>query len=584
MAEGPQIATRRTPSGHDTLTVDGRLVHSSRHPLREAQRALQELLRRAPPCVIILGLGLGYQAEVLLSGSKDTRVLVFEPSEQIVNMARKRGLNVSDPRLIMVSTPDALDQQLPLVAAGGYETLELQNRFATDSPDRRAATAALSAFASRLEINQHTLQRFGRLWVRNLCRNLHALAGGVGVSKLRSTLLGVPALLLAAGPSLDQVLPSLPALARRMAVVAVDTAVVHARAAGVEPDFAVVVDPQYWNARHLDSVTGTSALLVAETAAHPLIFRRFAPPFIFCSSVFPLGIRYEQRIGSFGQLGAGGSVSTTAWDLIRLMGASTVFAAGLDLGFPEGRTHCRGSFFEELAVTHGIRSRTAEGVVFRYIHGAHPHPVPDYHGGELLSDARMDVYRSWFERRLREEPLPTYMLSSISSRIEGTNAVAVASLQGLPNLRPEISERLARFRSQSRELPMKTHKNLHSLQSETDLLIRELDELYSLATAAQDEIAKITNQFASDGSVDFNGLSGIDARLLGSDSRGIASFLMQEAISNIQRGFGSRDISEQIEASRTLYDSLADSILFHRDQLSIARERMQDNKIDSGTV
>ena len=213
---------------------------------------------------------------------------------------------------------------------------------------------------------------------------------------------GIPTLLLAAGPTLDQVLPHLRELARRCLVIAVDTAVSPARRAGIEPDFAVVVDPQYWNARHLDRIPPGRTLLVSEASAHPFVFRHFRPPLFLCSSLFPLGRSFEALLGAFGSLGAGGSVSTSAWDLARLLGTSQVYAAGLDLGFPGGRTHCRASFFEELALALGSRLQPAEGVIFRYLTwGANPAPIPCERRRRRSSPtAGWPIYRTWFASQL----------------------------------------------------------------------------------------------------------------------------------------------------------------------------------------
>ena len=560
--------------------INGKLIHSGRNPQREAERAVADIVRREPPCVIILGLGLGYHARAILDETETTYILAFEPSATIREFAKETVPTGKSSRMTIATSVDELDQNLPLLAASGYEQMLLRSRFADSEDELEEALSTLDAFASRLEINQNTLARFGKLWVRNLCHNLDALAHGVGVSALRDTLSGIPALLLAAGPSLDEVLPSLPMLSRRMAVIAVDTAVQHARNVGVEPDFAVVVDPQYWNARHLDTVGDTTAILVAETAAHPVVFRRFDPPYLLCSSVFPLGIRYERRLGSFGQLGAGGSVSTTAWDLLRLTGASTIFAAGLDLGFPQGRTHCRGSFFEELAVASGTRLEPASGVALRSVYAARPHPVHNYNGGSLISDARMDIYRAWFERRVRDEQLPTYTLSSASSRIPGVAVADIRSLVTLPVLRSEITARLNLLRSVGEKEDSARHHAAELLvarrkqiSEETMQLIRELGDLELLARRALEIMDTIAAHRKQGVPVDFGPLETIDRQLQFSDARAVASFLMQEAITTVQGGFGSKNIDEQIEASRLIYDSLQESIAFHIDRLQSSRQR-----------
>ena len=150
--------------------------------------------------------------------------------------------------------------------------------------------------------------------------------------------MGLPALVIAGGPSLDSLAPSLAALRERMVLVSVNTPLRACRERGVEPDFTVVVDPQFWASRSLDWTLAQDGVLVAEPSACPRIFRRETERFFLCSSLFPLGETLEAAVGEKGRLGAGGSVSTSAWDLARLLGARPLYAAGLDLGFP-GHAH-----------------------------------------------------------------------------------------------------------------------------------------------------------------------------------------------------------------------------------------------------
>ena len=53
-------------------------------------------------------------------------------------------------------------------------------------------------------------------------------------------------------------------------------------------------------------------------------------------------------------------MATTAWDLARALGSSPVYLSGLDLGFPDGRTHAAASLFEQRALSSGGRLAPSE--------------------------------------------------------------------------------------------------------------------------------------------------------------------------------------------------------------------------------
>ena len=233
-----------------------------------------------------------------------------------------------------------------------------------------------------------------------MCKNLSVLRDLPGIASFADILADVPVLVLAAGPSLDRILPDLPRLRKRCAIIAVDTALRATLRAGVEPDFIVLVDPQYWNWRHLDGLSCPNSILITESAAWPAVFRFKTRATCLCSSLFPLGKFLEARTATRGELGAGGSVSTTAWDFARHLGATRIFMAGLDLGFPDRKTHFTGSIFEERAHTASLRLAPAETAGYHALYGAGPYPVSDYAGNPVLTDKRLILYAWWFESRL----------------------------------------------------------------------------------------------------------------------------------------------------------------------------------------
>lgn len=578
MHEGKQATLETARNGSPTITVAGRYVHSSHNPEREAERITRALARRDPPAVVLLGMGLGYQAAALLA-TTSSLIIAYEPSEELRRLAMSTGPLAGDDhsdRLFIAPALSELSSLLPRRAAQGFETLELPALGAYDE-DADAARSIVRAFAGRLEINRNTLNRFGRLWVRNLCRNLDELAGARGVAELASLMEGIPTLLLAAGPTLDQVLPHLRELARRCLVIAVDTAVSPARRAGIEPDFAVVVDPQYWNARHLDRIPPGRTLLVSEASAHPFVFRHFRPPLFLCSSLFPLGRSFEALLGAFGSLGAGGSVSTSAWDLARLLGTSQVYAAGLDLGFPGGRTHCRASFFEELALALGSRLQPAEGVIFRYTWSAGPQHVPGTDGEALLSDRRMEIYRNWFASQLAlPRATPTASLTRGGARIEGMRLADLEEVLALPDRRDEIASRLGRV---ARPLGNTTwSKRRRALASHATELGNRLAELAELARAASSTVEEIRRRHETGAGVDFSPLAPLDERIRTHPAGELGSFLIQEAISEISAGYGSASVTEQIDASSRIYAGLADAARFHAERLVESVAQLRDRR------
>jgi hypothetical protein len=470
-----ETAASQTP----TLLFRGRYVHSARDPAREARR-LAEILplpdtggggRAGPGAqgggpVVILGFGLGYTAEAAAERVPGRPLVVVERRREILRKALEtRNLDrlLTENRIVFVvgGSGEAVSGALSLFERPGEGRNPpdiLKNRALTelDADWYAGVEGRIRAWTSRDDVNAATLRRFGKRWVRNLARNLEAIRDIPGVKRLEGVLAGgadkgegpaerpgLPVFLAAAGPSLDLAGPLLKEIRKRCVIVGVDTSLRFILRRGVDPDFAVVVDPQYWNARHLDRSAAERTWLVAESAVYPPVLRHPFRGSFLCQSLFPLGRFVEDRVDPKGALGAGGSVATSAWDFARLLGAPSVWIAGLDLSFPELKTHFRGALFETRSHAESGRRLPAETWSVRALRDGLPLAAAAAGGGEVLTDRRLSLYAAWFENRFREYPaIRNYSLSPGGISIPGLELASPEALLALPERREEIDQRL----------------------------------------------------------------------------------------------------------------------------------------------
>jgi hypothetical protein len=392
--------------------------------LQDAQRSLPEL-EKDTDVALMAGWGLGYAALHFVALYPDVPLVIVEPDPRVFRLS----LDAYD------LTPVWKHPGLILVVGGEPEAAaQLWNRFDFRNtlwiPFRWAFETYplwMSAFESawqqqstQARVNEDTLRRFYKLWVRNHVKN-RLVPGLFPLTVLKNAERGRPIVIVAAGPSLSLHWDLLKKNREAYVLVAVDTAWNALHRAGFVPDYLVVVDGQYWNARHVDGPLDENTRVVAEMTAHPRTFR-LAPgrTFVGTSNV-PFLKAWEEAHGmpSVG-LATGGSVATAAWSLALHLGASQVWFAGLDLGYPRSGTHVQGSQFEERFLRTASRFVPAETESFHFLTGLPRHPCAAICGGWVLSDLRMDLYRSWLETDLARHPqVPAYNLSPIGSLIRG---------------------------------------------------------------------------------------------------------------------------------------------------------------------
>lgn len=557
----PLPTPARARSGALSAVVGSSWLHSRYDPEEEARKAASAL--GSDELIVLLGLGLGYGARAALA--RGHRVAVIESDAGW--LATLLGLVdlgdiLGDERLDLILCPGGAGFLDYLEARAPRSIARIENgaTMAAFPEAAEALRSQLARYRQRDEVNAATLARFGRLWVRNIARNARAASALPGIGSLRGAFGGLPAVVLAAGPSLDELLPSLAEIADRAVVVCVDTALRSALAAGVQPDLVVIVDPQYWNARHLDRCLSPRSVLVAEAAVWPAALRFGAERTVLCSSIYPLGRNLETRLGiERGSLGAGGSVATTAWDLARIMGCSPILMAGLDLSFPGARTHARASLFEQRALAGGCRRRPASNEAFLAMLGGRPFRSRANDGGEVVTDERLALYASWFTRRLAvHREAPTYNLSRRGLAIEGMPSMDWRDILALPRAREGIGDAMRRaidaMDGERRPSPDDVERALGALTEELEGLAGLADRAASLA-----EEAKALEGPAL--SIALEELDRIDAEVLRSDVKDVAGFLVASAAESIKEP--ATTIGQSLDRTITVYRSVAESARFH---------------------
>jgi len=456
-----------------TAKSAGKFLHSLYNPIREADTVADNAKKSNPSSTAcaFFGFGLGHAIVSYAKKFPNDSILIVEPNPKAFFTALScvDWSPVFSLKNVVIALASGADLVVSLIEKlGGLEKFAI----VSNPAQTQHAAAYFSALNSQIErnrdkdkINKATLERFSKIWQRNISRNIKSIEyieeRRIADCKISSVcayadkFAGKPFVILAAGPSLADIIPHLAKVKAKAVVIAVDTALRACLRSGVEPDFLVLCDPQYYAYKHVAGLSSPSSVLVTEIAAYPPVFHFPCKEIALSSSNCPLeklGLD-ESLIAADkkrGLLSSGGSVSTTAWDFARLCGAKEIYFAGLDLGFPKNETHARGSTFEEAVHSSSTRLASAETSGISALFGANMLWDSDYEGGRILTDNRMKMFAWWFESRLAGCPeTKTYTLCPQGLAVPGIQNAEVSSLLA----RPEITDAKKAFLSQAAELP-----------------------------------------------------------------------------------------------------------------------------------
>lgn len=566
---GEDLIISISKSGLPTATVNGKFIHSNREPVREAEKLIGLEIPKNTSACIVEGFGLGYYVDAILTLRPDIPIVIVEPSgERFLKALEARNFKniFTSPMtsLLIGNESESIRHILPGLPKGSIQIFKHRSLYELDTEYYKEIDTLIQHFISRRDVNTATLKKFGELWVRNLISNLDYLPEAGDVGELSGLFSNLPVLLLAAGPSLDKILPYLDNLYKRFIIVAVDTSAAVLIESGYTPDFTVIVDPQYWNTRHLDRVNLNKTILISESSTHPGIFKKNHSKMFFCGSLFPLGVFMEKYGGPKRRLAAGGSVATTAWDFCRLLSKGELFCGGLDLGFPENKTHFHGSFFEEKVHIETSKTTPPENFAYNYITSGNTVSGINNMGSKTLTDQRLSIYIHWFEEQIKINKMSNiWNISPFGIKIRGMDFKDIKELFSYPNIRSKIETIKNSIKQKSGKEKDITRKEIIK---GVYILEKEFNRLLSLSNKALKLIYKYKTTKKDSLSVNnlIKNLDIIDKQIMDSDSSQISSFLLQPIINEISKKEKAATFDSEIDNSEELYLKIKDSADFHR--------------------
>lgn len=309
----------------------------------------------------------------------------------------------------------------------GWKPL-LTRAFVQQAPEtaRDLLRLVTSRLNTRVMLKSTRLTMGGRFLLTALL-NAPWAQGPDDIAPLGKTLDQRPALIVAAGPSLNKQIPLLAQHQDLFTIFAVDTVWPILNSHGIVPDYLVALDPlalPSWPQNGLSPRTR----LVADVIASPnMVWSNDRGHIITCADGHIAETLRFLGAGP-GRLGVGGSVATLAFNLAVHMGANPIVLIGQDLALTGGKDHAAGYLYAYS--TEMLEDRTERG-----------YDVAGYYGGRVRTERQLLSYKSWFEDRFKE--LPELMVINATeggARIEGSLQLPFAQVCeeiGMTSLRKE---------------------------------------------------------------------------------------------------------------------------------------------------
>jgi hypothetical protein len=374
-------------SSSPTLRCDGHLVHSLYDPMQEATR----LASGKPESLHIhLGLGLGYLLQTDLS-QHGRPALVYEPSPELLSAFLCRDdLQWFDPARInlccdLETFEKALRQTIPQV--GSLRILVLPYHRHHYPAELKQALEILEKNRQYQDMGRATLSKVSPIIHASTLRSLPLALSSPPLDRLVHSFRGLPAVIVAAGPSLEKNLQVLHAFADRVLIFAISRAVRILEYHGLQPHFVVHIEAQDYSSL-LEGCTNLhqAAFLLPDQVERRILELHPEPNYFFDTPVNMvtqwLGKRFPQlrRI----TLETGGSVATEAFLCAKALGCEPIVLIGQDLATLDGK----------------IYASSPTNADFSYL-PVNCRTVPGYFGQPVASIENYQHFIYWYQDQAR---------------------------------------------------------------------------------------------------------------------------------------------------------------------------------------
>ncbi|MEM7180136.1 MAG: 6-hydroxymethylpterin diphosphokinase MptE-like protein [Spirochaetota bacterium] len=462
--ENPFQLLSAKKEGEYLLALQNRKLASGISPRTQAFRSLPQKAYPSTDLLVVLGLGNPHLLTAVDSFAApgqivlfvDFHIDVFYPLWQafLQPILEKEGRHIFCGEHSLSLLWNYIDS-LPIERLSGIRYLQNPSSISL-APDyyREIENRIHQIFSSKMS-DLLTKFEFERIWVKNtLCNAIGFHRQSLRRYKVQSLLHKydkLPAVLVSAGPTLRHHCEWLKTVRDKVFVMSCDTSLKVLKKFGITPDAVITLDAQTHSIFHFLGEDLGDVPVFADMVTSPALIRKLQ-----CSSlVHSITAKFqvdaagkpvrevtagsetaEELIGKIGDIQSGGSVATTAFDVLHQMGCSPIFLIGQDLAYTGREIHSTGIHHNEKWLSLMSRRQTLEKINETIVRKRKTEYIPSCNGGTVLTDYVLKIYKQWFEESAGNLSLPIYNVNTGGAFLENieniTKEQATPLLQDYP--------------------------------------------------------------------------------------------------------------------------------------------------------
>lgn len=487
-ASGAKRLLVRTESGETVA------IHNAEDPLGSAQRAADNIDIDQGGVFALLGMGLGYLPLALGRQLVVNSSLVVFEADPAIFLTAMHHVDLTpllkSPRVRFLVGPDVGISGVCfhlLVRNGGEYVRAIRYEPAmrlNPTLYKEKLEKELAQYTHAATMNIATMNRFGALFSRSTLEAVPHIISAYGLTQLKGRFPGVPAILVAAGPSLQKNVHYLREARGRAIIICGDTVLGYLLARDIKPDFVVSVDSQEMTFSKYHGVDIPEDVgLVFHPGCYEKIFKQFPGPKFASATKMPAYHWLRHCWAEKGSVdGENQCQMHMGFVFAEWLGCNPIVIVGQDLCFTDERMHVKGgSYLTKQSEAEHVESGTQTINIF---------------GEQVRTSPAFLSYRSTFERKVKYFPGISINATEGGLPIEGAEnlrledviheyceGVTVNVTEVLKNCQDEVSSTLWVVLLEEIQLRI---RDFHRLERVSRHLCRLLEEMALERKKSQD--------------------------------------------------------------------------------------------------
>lgn len=290
--------------------------------------------------IITFGIGLCYLLDEVYN-TYPCKIFIYEPDTKVLHFVLNNvdiSEHLASGRVYITDSLDELMRKLAevYITKDKVEVVYLKNYAIVKSQELLALTQKVYETCRSKMVDINTITKFSKIWLMNTLRNINAVnsSNAYKLSDLKDKFSGQTALILAAGPSLNENLEKIKANRDKFVIFAVNKVLRVLEANGIVPDFTVCLD----SCRIEPTLTGLEDFCaktncIMDIKSDSILFTKNFKRIFITFSQNDMVVKKLAEYNDIIAYESGGSATTLALVAAVQLGFSKIIFAGLDMAF-----------------------------------------------------------------------------------------------------------------------------------------------------------------------------------------------------------------------------------------------------------